>query len=305
MGGPILNPKDTIPVGQAEPPVQAAVADQAVPEAVSPEEPAPVTPLPEASVEGPQPPQAVPAKRRPRGRTTLIIAAAAVLGIAAGTAVGYGVQAGRAPTPLTALSQPGLAYPAKALPADQVPDPLPASQDRQVRTDGDLRKLLIPRPSGWSENKDMAFVQDGWMGVENYALDFEDEDFMFSRLLEADIRRVAAAAWKKGEHRTANVWLVQFRSGAALGAADHAEDQRAYMPEEEHGAGNEGDAIKGSLNGRYYLYEVEREPGYMPVYRARAVFDRGDVMAEVNMFDTEPISKKDIRTLAEQQLERL
>lgn len=289
--------------------MQAEVADQALPEEVSPAEPVPVpvTPLPEASVEEPQPPQAVPAKRRPRGRTTLIIAAAAVLGIAAGTAVGYGVQAGRAPTPLTTLSQPGLGYPAKALPAGQVPDPLPASQNRQVRTDGDLRKLLIPRPAGWSENKDMDMVsvQDGWMGVENYALDFEDEDFMFGRLLEADIRRVAAAAWKKGEHRMANVWLVQFRSGAALGAFDHAEDQRAYMPEEEHGAGNEGDAIKGSLHGRYYLYEVEREPGYMPVYRARAVFDRGDVMAEINMFDTEPISKKDIRTLAEQQLERL
>ncbi|MER7727853.1 hypothetical protein [Streptomyces sp. NPDC096323] len=271
-------------------------------------------PLVAASVEEPQLPQSqpdqplvvvAPAKRRPRGRTTLIIAAAAVLGIAAGTAVGYGVQAERAPTPLTALSQPGLGYPAKALPADQVPDPLPASQDRQVRTDGDLRKLLIPKPAGWSENKDELFVQDGWMGVQNYALDFEDEGYMFGRLLENDIRRVAAAAWKKGAHRTANVWLVQFRSGATTGAADHAADQRAYMPDEKHGAGNEGDAIKGSLEGRYYVYKAQEEAGYLPLYRARAVFERGDVMAEINMFDTEPISKKDIRTLAERQLERL
>ncbi|MET7644611.1 hypothetical protein ABZS83_13355 [Streptomyces sp. NPDC005426] len=235
----------------------------------------------------------------------MIIAAAAVLGIATGTAVGYGVQAGRAPTPLAALSQPGLGYPAKALPAGQVPDPLPASQDRQVRTDGDLRKLLIPRPKGWSDNKDALFVQDGWMGVENYALDFEDEGFMFTRLLEADIRRVAVAAWKKGEYRTADVLLVQYRSGVTAAAALHAEDQRAYMPDEEHGAGNEGDAIKGSLSGRYYVYKVQRKAGFMPLYRARAVFDRGDVMAEIDISDTEPISKKDIRTLAEQQLERL
>lgn len=244
-------------------------------------------------------------KRRPRGRTALIIAAAALLGISGGTAVGYGVQAGRAPTPSAALSQPDLAYPAKALAADRVPDPLPASQDRQVRTDGDLRKLIAPRPAGWSENKDMAFAQDGWMDVESYALEFEDEGYMFSRLLEDDIRRVAAAAWKRGEYRTANVWLVQFRSGATTSAANHAQDQRGYMSDEGLGAGNEGDAIKGSLNGRYYLYEVERVAGYQPLYRARAVFDRGDVMAEVNMSDTAPISKKDIRTLAERQLERL
>ncbi|MFI6948884.1 hypothetical protein [Streptomyces sp. NPDC050422] len=272
---------------------------------MSPDASAPVTPLPEASAEEPHQPQAVPVKRRPRGRTTLIIAAAAVLGIAAGTAVGYGVQAGRAPTPLTALSQSDLAYPAKALPADQVPDPLPASQDRQVRTDGDLRKLIIPRPAGWSDNRDMGVLPDGWMGVDDYALDFKSEDYMYGKLLAADIRRVAAASWKKGTYRTANIWLVQFRAGVDTAAADHAESQRAYMPVADRGAGNEGSALKGSGRGRYYLYKAERKAGYMPVYRARAVFHRGDVMVDINMFDTAPISKKDIRTLAERQLERL
>lgn len=244
-------------------------------------------------------------KRRARGRTTLIVAAAAVLGIAGGTAVGYGVQAGRAPTPLGALSQPGLAYPAKAAAADQVPDPLPATQDRRVRTDGDLRKLLIPRPAGWSENKERLSVQDGWMEVEDYALDFKEEDLMFSDLVGADVRRIAAAAWKKGEYRTAEVLLVQFGSGSGTGAAEHSADQRSYMPGKKDGAGYDGDAIKGSLNGRYYVYKAELKPGYLPLYRARAVFDRGDVMAEINLFDTRPISKKDIRTLAERQLERL
>ncbi|WLQ41710.1 hypothetical protein P8A22_18005 [Streptomyces laculatispora] len=244
-------------------------------------------------------------ERRPRGRTALIIAAAAVLGITGGAAVGYGVQAGRAPTPPAALSQPGLAYPAKALAADRVPDPLPVAQDRRVRTDGDLRKLLVPRPAGWSENKDMGLVRDGWMGVEDYVLGFTNEDFMFGRLLEADVRRVAAAAWKKGEYGKAHVCLVQFGSGVNTSAADHAEDQRAYMSGDEDGAGNDGNAIKGSLSGRYYVYKAELKPGYMPLYRARAVFHRGDVMAEINLIDTRPISKKDIRTLAERQLERL
>ncbi|MFG2600383.1 hypothetical protein [Streptomyces sp. NPDC048462] len=233
----------------------------------------------------------------------MIVAIAAVLGIAGGTAVGYGVQAERAPTPLSALAQPDLAYPAKA--ADRLPDPLPAAQDRRVRTDGDLRKLVIPRPAGWSENKDASFVQDGWTEVEDYALDFEGEDFMFGRLLESDVRRIASATWKKGEYRTVYLSLVQFASGTGTPAAEHAEAQRMYMPDEKRGAGNSGDAIKGSLNGRYYVYEVDRKPGYLPLYRARAVFDRGDVMVDIHLSDTRSISKKDIRTLAERQLERL
>ncbi|MFF1500664.1 hypothetical protein ACFVZR_12440 [Streptomyces sp. NPDC058316] len=114
-------------------------------------------------------PAAAPVAKGPRGRTALLIAAAAVLGIAGGTAVGYDVQAGRAPTPLPALAQPDLAYPAKALPADKAPDPLPASQDRQVRTDGDLRKLLADRPAGWSEDKAVPGLRDGWLGVDEYA----------------------------------------------------------------------------------------------------------------------------------------
>ncbi|THA59448.1 hypothetical protein E6P78_29520 [Streptomyces sp. A0958] len=279
-----MHPKDSISAGQPEPPADAGA---------------------DSGAEGEGTPEPVAAgKRRPRGRTTLIIAAAALLGIAGGVAVGYGVQAGRAPTPLTALSQPDLAYPAKALPAGQLPDPLPASQDRRVRTDGDLRKLIAPWPKGWEEEKLLSTLGwDGWLGVEDYALDFEDEDYMYGSLLDQGIRRVAGAAWKKGEYRTATVWLVQFRSGAA--AADHAEAQRSYMPEADHGAGNDGTALKGSGNGRYYVFAADRKAGYMPVYQARAIFQRGDVMVDINVYDTAPISKKDIRTLAERQLERL
>lgn len=284
MGGPILHPKDSISDGQPEPP--AGTAEPGVGERPEP---------------GAEPVAVV--KRRPRGRTTLIIAAAAVLGLAGGVAAGYRVQADRAPTPLAALSQPGLAYPAKALPAGKEPAPLPASQDRQVRTEGDLRKLILPRPKGWQEDKEFsALTGDGWLGVADYALDFEDERYMYGSLLEQGLRRVAGAGWRKGEYRSAVVFLVQYHSGAA--AAAHAEDQRSYMPG-KRGAGNEGAAIKGSAEGRYYLFPVERKAGYLPYYRARAIFSRGDVMADIRVYDTVPISKKDIRTLAERQLERL
>ncbi|MGW6741983.1 hypothetical protein ACWGDX_14865 [Streptomyces sp. NPDC055025] len=249
----------------------------------------------------------VPGPGRPprrRGRTTLLIAAAAVLGIVAGTATGYAVQADRAPTPLPALAQPGLAYPATSLPEGKEAEPLSAEEDSRVRTDGDLRKLLLPRPSGARESA-LTWASDGWLSLDAYVRDFDDPDYMFEDLAGKGFRRAACASWEQGEYRETNIFLVQFRADWSLGAPEHAEGQFAYMPEEEDGAGNPGDPIKGSSNGRYYLYKVEREAGYLPQYHARALAHRGDVMLDINIFDTEPISKKDIRTLAERQLERL
>ncbi|MFD7527149.1 hypothetical protein ACFV8E_05915 [Streptomyces sp. NPDC059849] len=248
---------------------------------------------------------AEPVAKRPRGRTTLLIAAAAVLGIAGGTAVGYDIQVGRAPTALPALSQPDLAYPAKALPPGKAPDPLPASQDHRVRTDGDLRKLLVDRPAGWSDDGSAPGTGNGWLRPDVYARSFKEEGSMYEYFLESDVRRIAVAAWKRGQYRTAQIELVQFGSSTFQGAKEHAEGQLGYMPGFEIGAGNSGDAIKGSGNGRYFLYKVERKPGYLPSYQARATVYRGDIVADIHLYDTVPISKKDIRTLAERQLERL
>ncbi|MEU2668026.1 hypothetical protein ABZ622_04010 [Streptomyces sp. NPDC007164] len=100
-----MEPKDTISDGPA-------------PEAEHPAEPVTVA-APAAA------PAAAPVAKRPRGRTALLLVAAAVLGIAGGTAVGYDVQAGRAPTPLPVLAQPGLAYPSKALPRARAPTRCP------------------------------------------------------------------------------------------------------------------------------------------------------------------------------------
>ncbi|MFE4799479.1 hypothetical protein ACFRFL_31625 [Streptomyces sp. NPDC056708] len=317
-----MEPKDTIPDGQAGPLAAEEIPAGAVEPSLAGETPEPV---PEAVLEaGPEPepqpqpvpesapvaepgaaPVAAPVAKRPRGRTALLIAAAAVLGIAGGTAVGYDVQAGRAPTPLPALSQPDLAYPAKALPAGKAPDPLPASEDRRVKTGGDLRKLLADRPAGWSDDKQALGLSDGWVAVDEYARTFKDKGPMYEYFLESDIRRIAGANWKRGQYRTAETNLVQFGSGTVQGAQDFAQGQLSYMSGTEIGAGNNGDAIKGSGNGRYYVYEVDRKPGYLPSYHARATVYRGDIVADIHIYDTVPISKKDIRTLAERQLERL
>ncbi|MFF0748278.1 hypothetical protein [Streptomyces sp. NPDC004267] len=244
----------------------------------------------------------VAAPRRRAGRTVALIAVAAVLGVIGGTAVGYGVQAQREPTPLPALNQPGLAYPAKPLPKGQEPAPLSAAEDHQAKAEGDLRKLLVPRPAGAREAE--FGPRDGSYALSSYAEGFKDEGWMLEFLDENRVRRIAVRSWDSGENRSTTVHLVQFRASDTLGAVEHAEGQRDYMPEKKF-AGNDGDPIKGSGNGRYYLYPVEKKAGYLDLYHARALFQRGDVMVDITIYDTKKISKSDIRSLAEKQLERL
>ncbi|WP_254712010.1 hypothetical protein [Streptomyces sp. TRM64462] len=273
------------------------------PQGEPPQPPQPQPPLQPPT--GPPPPASasVPAARRRWGRTAALIVSAAVIGLVGGTATGYKIQADRPPTPLPALSQPGLAYPAKPLPKGQEPAPLSAADDRRVKTDGDLRKLLLPRPKGAKDISDVV-GDDGWADLPTYALWFEDEDWMFESLAKDGLRRVAGTGWSKG-HRTAYVRLVQFRSGSYLGASEHASSQRSYMLDDDH-AGNVGSVLKGTGEGRYYVFdEPEREAGYLPLYKARAIFHRGDVMVDIWVYDSKRITKNDIRTLAERQLERL
>ncbi|MGW0563667.1 hypothetical protein ACWDZ4_24430 [Streptomyces sp. NPDC003016] len=237
-------------------------------------------------------------------RTPLIIAAATALGIVGGLAVGYTVQAERPPTPLPALAQDGLAYPAEPLPKGREPEPLSARDDHRVRTDGDLRKLLVPKPAG-ARDADVSGLEDGWKEIGAYALEFDRPDGMFGELADADFRRMAAVAWQPSAHREVYVRLVQYHSGPVHGAAEHAEGQQGYMGGNEDGAGNAGEALEGSGNGRYWLFPVENRAGHLPQYRARALFHRGDVMVDINILDTRRISERDIRVLAERQLERL
>ncbi|MFI1830291.1 hypothetical protein ACH41E_28220 [Streptomyces sp. NPDC020412] len=238
-------------------------------------------------------------RRRPRGATAVLLAVASVVGLVGGTAVGYGVQADREPKPLPPLSQPGLAYPAKPLPADQRPTALTAAEDHRVKTEGDLRKLLLPKPAG-ARSVGAEWLDDGLMDVRSYARGFTDEQHTANELLREDMRRGAGARWTKGD-RTWVVHLVQFRSyeGAEAFAS------RAHFYDSEVVGDGAGDQLAGTESSRTYLFKVQRESGSKPLYRARAALQRGDIMAEINVWDSKPIGKKEIRTLAEQQLERL
>ncbi|MFE6101210.1 hypothetical protein ACFVQ4_14700 [Streptomyces laurentii] len=247
-------------------------------------------------------PGAEPVVAPPRrvGRTVALIAVAAVLGIVAGTAVGYGIQAQRPPTALPALNQRDLAYPAKPLPKGKEPEPLSAAEDRGLKTEGDLRDLMLPKPKG--ARLSGRVPKDNRLSVTSYAADYDNPGSALSYLLGNDVRRVVATSWSTGMFKSTTIDLVQFRPGDREFAAEHAEDQRSYLAEE---AGATVGTIKGSRDGRTYVMPAERRPGYLDFYMARAVFHRGDVMVDIVVTDTKKISQKEITSLAERQLERL
>ncbi|MFF0450417.1 hypothetical protein ACFYT4_29215 [Streptomyces sp. NPDC004609] len=303
---PVAEPEPVAASAAPPAPVPVAPVAELGPQATPTPAPAPppaAPPVAAVTEPGPQVPPA-PARTRRRGATALLIAVAAVIGVVAGTAVGYGVQAEREPTPLPALSARNLTYPAKPLADDKRRAPLSAAEDRQVRTDGDLRKLLLPKPPG-ERVSDKKWRNGAWVDPPAFVMYFDDPSYMLGELLEDDIRRIAGTEWKTGNRET-QLYLVQFRG--ARGAQEFIAGQQSYMGEdyeESSGAGNEGDPVKGSGNGRYYLYEVQREAGYLPFYRARALVQRGDIAIVIDVYGAKAISKKTIRTLAERQLERL
>lgn len=250
------------------------------------EEPA----VPEAA-EAPQEPPAPPRVRR-RGRTTLLIAGAAVLGLVAGTCAGYLVQADREPTKLPSLSQPVLAQ-AKG----EGPEPLSAAQDRRVKTDGDLRKLLLTRPKGTTDLQ-ASSGEDGWLDIAGYAAQVEDPKSFFGDLVADEFRRAANTAWRVGGGRSVEIRLVQYRQEEYLAAEEAAEGWNVE--------GTRSWPLPGTGDGMVYVTsKPETKPGYKPMYSAEAHAWRGDIALEIWIYDSKPISKAEIMNLAKRQMERL
>lgn len=232
---------------------------------------------------------------RRRGRTTLLVAAAAVLGTVAGTCTGFLVQADREPTRLPSLSQPVVKQ------AKGEVEPLSAAQDRQVKVDGDLRKLLLKKPSG-AKKADWLGDSDGWMSLASYADAFEKPGGAFGDLVHDEFRRAAVTGWESGDV-SVTIRLIQYRQ-EEYAAADRAAGDAQYWAEDEDDT--DSWVVPGTEDGMAYVHnEPETEPGYLPLYSAEAHAWRGDIALEVWVYDTKPITKKKIMDLAERQMERL
>ncbi|MFD3326352.1 hypothetical protein [Streptomyces sp. NPDC058701] len=241
---------------------------------------------------------AVAPPRRSRSRTTLLIAAAAVLGVLAGTITGYAVQYHRAPTPLPPLAQQNLVAP-KALAPDDSTTNKTVNANRWHKNDGDLAELLIEVPDGAKPGG------KGYDSLDVYAATFEEPDLALRHLAGDGLRRVAATRWSQGDDIFVEVQLIQFNNYA--GANDFQQGQSAFMPEE---AGNAGVAIPGMSGDLGHVWvnsKVREKPGFLPVRSAAAIARRGDIVMGIVYYNTRggKIAEGDIVRLAERQLERL
>ncbi|MEU3528892.1 hypothetical protein AB0E62_34425 [Streptomyces sp. NPDC038707] len=224
-----------------------------------------------------------------------LLLGAAVLGLVSGLCAGYLVQAGREPTALPPLSQPS---PARA--AGEGPARLSAARDRRVRTDGDLRRLLLKAPDGARENTSL--TEDGWMSLNQLAETYDDPAVGYGWLLGEEFRRAAAVGWTEGGTRTVEIRLLQFRQEEVFGAREEAEDSQYWAGRESD---SESWAIPGTGVGKAYTYRGARTRDGRRVYEARAHAWRGDVSLDIWINDTEPVPKKAIVDLAKRQMERL
>ncbi|AKH83106.1 hypothetical protein AA958_13660 [Streptomyces sp. CNQ-509] len=259
-----------------------------------------------AAAAGPAPEAGGRARRRGK-RTALLLAAAVLAGALGGVAYGYFEQAGNPPTPLPPLNQPGLAHPDKPLPAGEA-EPLSAAQDRRVKTDGDLRELLVSRPDGTVDAEiDIGGEGRGWLAPYEVAADTGAPEEVLTFMLENGLRRTAFTAWRN-EGDTESVVMInlyQFRNDATAGSVDYLENQQLYS---SLGPGGRVPAVslKGSADGMaYFPEEPFQEAGVPPLYQGMAIARRGDIVMEIYQIESSPLEQKDLKKLAERQLERL
>ncbi len=221
---------------------------------------------------------------------------------------GRGARAGRGH--LCRFSDPGrpaadqaaVALAARWSPRPGAPVPSPsAARDRRVKTDDDLRKLLVKRPKG---TRDAAYLpgENGWMGIADYAEEYTKPANAFGDLIKAQFRRAmpvlagrwaARTAWRSASSSTGrrkNGRLRRRRRGPLLGQQARSTQVWAVPDGRRHGL---------------RPHQAGHQPGHLPMYEAEAHAWRGDIAMEIWIYDTKPIPKAKIMDLAERQMERL
>ncbi|MDX2396189.1 MULTISPECIES: hypothetical protein [unclassified Streptomyces] len=239
--------------------------------------------------------------RRRRGRATLLIAAALVLGTLAGTVTGYAIQYHREPTPLPPLAQRKLDAP-KPLAADGATTLKSINANRWHKSDDDLTKLLLEPPAGAKVLESPAYES-----LDFFAADYENPEGALRDFVTAGLRRVALTSWSTDDRYYVDVRLIQFRELA--GADEHQKNHDTYMSGPKY-AGNPGVSIPGVPDDLGHVWvdsKAQQKPGYEPHRGSRAVVRRGDVVLEIFYSDNRggKIAESDVIDLAKRQLERL
>ncbi|MEU6440526.1 hypothetical protein [Streptomyces sp. NPDC047046] len=252
---------------------------------------------------------AVPAPRRPRGATTLLLVAAAVLGLGGGTAYGYHVQADRHPKPLPPLAQPGLSYPKKTLPADAKGSrpPLEENQDHQLVYRGGLDRLVVPLPKGWRQQEDgerTYGAEFGRMGdFAQYELDRGGLAYWVQSDLGSGFSRISGDNWEGPGELSGYVELLEYAPGSnaeartrAISAARGIETDRSLLNLKTR---------SGAPGVKVYFWKEAGTDGHGPEWTGRVIGSRGSVAIDMTFWDVKPIDEKFVLGMAKKQWGRL
>ena len=172
-----------------------------------------------------------------------------------------------------------------------------------MRTNGDLRKLLVKKPRGARE-ADWVAGADGWMDLASYADKYEQTGKKFSQYIHDEFRRAAVASWTVDGSYTVEVYLVQFHQEEALAAVEASDTGRHWA---SWMADADISAIPGTGDGETFVHNQPKpaRANGPQAYVAEAYAWRGDIEMEILITGSERISKKLIADLAKRQMERL
>jgi hypothetical protein len=278
-------------------------------------EPDPVRePVPDAAAVADSPPDAEPAAdaaagsedepvlpvegkavRRRRGRTAVLIAVAAVLGVLGGVGAGYGIQYQREATPL-----PPLVGAMPVQPKGAAPDApaLPASQDRAAVFDGNLLDRLMPIPKGAKDS------EREWVTLPDYAEYFDDPAGAFNMLAGDDFRRSVIADWTAADDTYYEIHMIQFRDDAdALTSQVFSQWAPDSSWDPQYGQSVQ---IPDATNGYAYPSgKAVTKDGYEPYYEGYAIAQVGNILVDVYVEQSHPVAVKTVLSAINKQLERL
>lgn len=257
--------------------------------------------IPEPRNEGesaPEPDASVP--RRRVGRTALLIAGAAALGVLAGTITGYAVQYHREPTPLPPLAQQTMAGP-KPQAMNDATTKRSINANRWHKADEELAKKLLDVPGGAKSEF------SGALPLDLFAAEYYKEvSGGLGGLITDRTRSIASVEWAESDRNFVQIYLLQFHD------RNEAEDFQLgiehYMPTKEY-AGNAGKEVPGVPDEFGHMWvdsKAHEKPGYEPIRGGRAVVRRGDTVVTIMYVNNRgDVDENALADLAKRQMERL
>ncbi|MFI1451875.1 hypothetical protein [Streptomyces virginiae] len=232
------------------------------------------------------------------GRTALLIAGAAALGVLAGTITGYAVQYHREPTPLPPLAQQNMAVPQPQA-MNGATTKRSINANRWHAADEELAKKLVEVPGG---------THDGFAGPvspDAFSANYFVEPASGLGGLGRKIKRIATARWAEGDSDFVEIHLLQFRD--RNGVENFYSGVLDYMPDADQ-AGNAGKEFPGvpADFGHMWISELRQKPGYHPMRLGRVMVRRGDTVMSVKWTNHRgDVDEKALVELAKRQMERL